>query len=122
MTKDKAIYSWFNSFMPFYPVSSVPSDVVFPYGTYELITDNFFGGEVGITVNLWFYTESEADPNAKAHELSEKIGESGVVLPCDDGYIWIKRGTPWCQNLKDDTDDKIKRRYINITVEYLTKD
>lgn len=121
MTKDKALYAWFNNFMPFYPASSVPGDVVFPYGTYELITDSLYGGEVGLTVNLWFYTESEADPNAKAQEFAQYIGMGGAVIPCDEGYIWIKRGTPWCQSLVDESDAKIKRRYINVTAEYLTE-
>lgn len=121
MTKDKALYAWFNNFMPFYPASSVPGDVVFPYGTYELITDSLYGGEVGLTVNLWFYTESEADPNAKAQEFAQYIGMGGAVIPCDEGYIWIKRGTPWSQSLVDESDAKIKRRYINVTAEYLTE-
>lgn len=121
MTKDKALYAWFNNFMPFYPASSVPGDVVFPYGTYELITDSLYGGEVGLTVNLWFYTESEADPNAKAQEFAQYIGLGGAVIPCDEGYIWIKRGTPWSQSLVDESDAKIKRRYINVTAEYLTE-
>ena len=121
MTKDKALYAWFNNFMPFYPASSVPGDVVFPYGTYELITDSLYGGEVGLTVNLWFYTESEADPNAKAQEFAQYIGLGGAVIPCDEGYIWIKRGTPWSQSLTDENDNKIKRRYINVSAEYLTE-
>ena len=121
MTKDKALYAWFNNFMPFYPASSVPGDVMFPYGTYELITDSLYGGEVGLTVNLWFYTESEADPNDKAQEFAQYIGLGGAVIPCDEGYIWIKRGTPWSQSLVDESDAKIKRRYINVTAEYLTE-
>lgn len=121
MTKDKALYAWFNNFMPFYPSSSVPGDVIFPYGTYELITDNILGGDVGLTVNLWFYTDSEADPNAKAQEFAQYIGMGGAVIPCDEGYIWIKRGTPWSQSLVDESDAKIKRRYINVTAEYLTE-
>lgn len=121
MTKDKALYAWFNNLMPFYPASSVPGDVVFPYGTYELITDSLYGGEVGLTVNLWFYTESEADPNDKAQEFAQYIGMGGAVIPCDEGYIWIKRGTPWSQSLADESDAKIKRRYINVTAEYLTE-
>lgn len=120
MTKSAVLHDFFNRFMTFYPSSNVPDDVKFPYGTYELITDTWEGGEVGLTVNLWFYTESEAIPNAKAHQISEAIGTGGLALPCDGGYIWIKRGTPWCQNLPDDTAPNIKRRYLNVTVEYLT--
>lgn len=121
MTKDKALHAWFQSFgLPFYPASSVPDDVVFPYGTYELITSAWEEGEVGMTVNLWYYTTSEAAPNAKAQEISNSIGLGGTLIPCDGGAIWIKRGSPWCQNLTYDEDHNVKRRYINLTAEYLT--
>ena len=120
MTKGAALQAFFSKFMDAYAASAVPEDVTLPYLTYELITSAWDGGEVGLTVNLWFYTTSEAVPNAKAQELSDAIGYGGVTLPCDGGFIWLKRGSPWCQNLQDDTDPNIKRRYINVTAEYLT--
>ena len=44
MTKNKALYAWFNEFMPFYRASSVQKDVVMPYGTYEY-TDGAFDAQ-----------------------------------------------------------------------------
>ena len=126
-SKTAVLYRFFNQFLPAYPFTSVPrnddgvEDVVFPYATYEVVTGSFDDGELSITLNLWFYTTSEAIPDAKAQEISDYIGSGGMRLPCDGGYIWIKRGTPWCQNLSDDAAPGIKRRYINITVEYLTE-
>ena len=120
MTKGAALQSFFDSIMTSYASSAVPDDATLPYLTYELITSAWDGGEVGLTVNLWFYTTSEAVPNAKAQELSDAIGYGGITIPCDGGFIWLKRGSPWCQNLQDDTDKNIKRRYINVTAEYLT--
>lgn len=120
MTKGAALQAFFERFLPAYAASAVPEDVAFPYLTYELITNAWEGGEVGLTVNLWFYTTSEAGPNAKAQEISEAIGLGGKVLTCDGGYIWLKRGSPWCQSLYDASDSKIKRRYINVTAEYMT--
>ena len=120
MTKGEALQAFFSQFMDAYAASAVPEDVTLPYLTYELITSAWDGGEVGMTVNLWFYTTGEAVPNAKAQELSDAIGYGGVTLPCDGGFIWLKRGSPWCQNLQDDTDQNIKRRYINVTAEYMT--
>ena len=142
VTKDKALHAWFNSlirkasfavnenqdvvlvdseeFIPFYTTTSVPDDVVFPYGTYEYITGAWDSGEVGLTVNLWFYTTSEALPNEKADEMSQIIGLGGTTIPCDGGFLWIKRGSPWCQSLSDETSPTIKRRYINVTAEYMT--
>lgn len=120
MTKGAALQAFFETILPSYAASAVPDDVVFPYLTYELITSAWEGGEVGMTVKLWFYTTGEAAPNAKAEELSKAIGYGGKMLKCDGGYIWLKRGSPWCQNLTDDTDAKTKLRYINVTAEYLT--
>lgn len=120
-TKAAALHEFFSSFgLPAYPVSSVPEDTVFPWLTYELVTSAWEQGEVALVLNLWYYTESEATPNAKAEEISKAIGMGGALLPCDDGVIWLKRGSPWCQSLQDATDPMIKRRYINITAEYLT--
>lgn len=121
MTKGAALQAFFESILPAYALSAVEEDVTFPYLTYELITSAWEGGEVGITVNMWFYTTGEAGPNEKANELSKAIGYGGKLLKCDEGYIWLKRGTPWCQNLSDETDRNIKRRYINVTAEYLTE-
>lgn len=122
MTKDKALYAWFSELMTAYPATAVPQDAVFPWLTYDYADGAWDMGEVGITVNLWFYTDSEAAPNAKEQELSRKIGMGGVMIPCEGGAIWLKRGAPWCQSLRDETDPSIKRRYINVTAEYLTLD
>lgn len=120
-TKAAALHEFFSSFgLPAYPVSSVPEDTVFPWLTYELVTSSWEQGEVALVLNLWYYTESEATPNAKAEEISKAIGMGGALLPCDEGVIWLKRGSPWCQSLQDATDPMIKRRYINVTAEYLT--
>ena len=120
MTKGAALQAFFSQFMDAYAASAVPEDVTFPYLTYELITSAWDGGEVGLTVNMWFRTTSEKEPNAAVDRLSKAIGLGGVQLPCDDGVIWLKRGSPWAQSLTDETDKTIKRRYINVTAEYLT--
>ena len=120
MTKGAALQSFFNSIMPAYAETSVPDDAAFPYLTYQLALNAWDSGETALSINMWFYTTSEAVPNAKTQELSDAIGYGGVTLPCDGGFIWLKRGSPWCQNLQDDTDQNIKRRYINVTAEYMT--
>jgi len=122
MTKEAALKQFFSSFgIAAYPSTAVPKDVVFPYLTYEVITSDWGGEPVGLTVNLWYYTTQEGPPNAKARELSKAIGMGGKLLPCDGGYIWLKRGSPWCQSISDETSINIKRRYINVTAEYLTE-
>lgn len=133
MKKDKALYSWFQGFgIPFYPVTalppavndtSVPEDerLKFPYGTYEP-TFGRFGDSVSIGVNLYYLTESEAVPNAKADEIGDAIGMGGTIVKCDEGAMWIKRGSPFSQGLLDPDNQNIKRRYIQIIIEFLTND
>lgn len=120
MTKGAALQSFFDSIMTSYTASAVPDDAKLPYLTYDFITSAWDGGEVGLTVNMWFRTTSEKEPNAAVDKLSKAIGLGGVQIPCDDGVIWLKRGSPWAQSLTDETDKTIKRRYINVTAEYLT--
>lgn len=121
MTKAAAIKQFLDSFgMPAYPTSSVPEDAELPFLTYELTVAAWEAAPVGMTVNLWFYTTSEKVPNDKAQEISEAIGHGGKVLACEGGYIWLKRGEPWCQSLRDESNANIKRRLLNLTAEYLT--
>lgn len=121
MTKAGALQAFFNGFgIPFYPSSSVPEDTVFPWGTYDAVFGAWGDEPVSITANLWYRTRSEKEPNDKVAEISKAIGLGGKIVLFDEGAIWIKRGEPFVQNLSDETDDLIKRRYINLTAEFLT--
>lgn len=124
MNEQEAIYQFLAGFgIPAYAVSAVPSEPKFPYLTYNLVTGDFLSGEVPMEVNLWFYTASEAAPDKKARELSKAIGYGGKILPFDGGAIWLKRGSPWCQNVPEGTGNSmVKRRYINIDLEYISMD
>ena len=121
MTKEQALHNFFNSFgITGHRNTAVPDDAVLPYLTYTVPVSSFLEEPVSITVHTYHYTESEAIPDELAEAIRKKIGMGGVVLHCDGGAIWLKWGEPWCQSLVDDTDKTIKRRYINITAEYLT--
>ena len=121
MTKEQALHTFFNQFgIIGYRNTSVPDDAIFPFLTYDVPVSSFEEETVSITLNLYFYTDSEAVPDAKAEEIRQAIGMGGVLLNCDGGKIWLKWGAPWCQSLADDTNHNIKHRYINITAEYLT--
>lgn len=120
MTRQAAIHQFFNGFMTAYAETEVPETAQLPYLTYEMQT-GYFGEQVPITVNLWFYTTSEATPNAKAEEFGNLIGYGGIMLPYDGGAVWLRRGEPFCQSIRDDTDTKIKRRYINLTAEFMNE-
>lgn len=120
MTKAAAINKFWNSFgMMAYEENSVPDDAEIPYITYQLVTDSF-DNETILTASIWYRGTSWVNANAKAEEISQTICVGGIFLRCDGGRIWIKRGTPFSQNMGDESDDLIKRKYLNITAEYLT--
>lgn len=121
MNKYKALYNWFNSFgIPFYVSTNVPDNPIFPYGTYENITSSFGEDSVSITVYLHYYTTREDEINAMSDKMSKVIGYGGTIITCDEGAIWIKKGTPFSQPITTESDKTYKGRYINIELEFLT--
>lgn len=120
MTKAAEIYQFWSGFgLTAYEENTVPTDAEFPYITYQLVTDSF-DREVAATASLWYRSESWTAINAKTEEISAHIGLGGKIIKCDGGRIWIKRGQPFAQNMGDESDDLIKRKYLNVTIEYFT--
>jgi hypothetical protein len=121
MSKASVFHTYMSSFgLTAYEETTAPTDATFPYLTYTFSSGDFQEGEIPITVNLWYYSESNTTANAKAEEISQAITRGGVHLPCERGSIWIKKGSPFVQSLSDPSDEKIRRRYINLTAEFLT--
>ena len=122
MTKAAAIYQFWNSFgLTAYEENTVPDDATFPYITYQLVTDSF-DREIPLTASLWYRSEIWTAINDKTEEISQKISRGRKIIPCDGGAIWLKRGQPFAQNMGDESDDLIKRKYLNITAEFMTAD
>ena len=130
MTKAAAIHEFWNSFgLKAFEENYVkeadengnPTDPQFPYITYQLVTDSF-DREVAATASVWYRDYGWKKANAKAEEISKKIGASGKKIAVDGGGIWIKRGQPFAQNMGDESDDLIKRKYINISIVFITQD
>ena len=129
MTKAAAIHEFWNSFgLKAFEENYVkdadengnPIKPEFPYITYQLVTDSF-DREVMATASVWYRDYGWKKANAKAEEISAHIGLGGKIIKCDGGRIWIKRGQPFAQNMGDESDDLIKRKYLNLTFEFFTE-
>lgn len=127
MTKEEALFLFWASFgLKAYEESSVPAGdraPEFPYITYQVVTDSF-GGESAMTASIWDikaqgHSATKAN-DLKAAEISKAIGMGGKLIPYDGGAIWLKRGTPFAQSMGDDSDDRIRRKLLNITAEYIS--
>lgn len=118
MTKEAALNKFFNTFMKAYPNTNVPDDAAYPYMTYS-VQDGMFDTITSATVQMWFKTDSEAEPNRKAKELKEALSHGGKLILFDGGGAWLVPGTPWCVNATAQDDKTIKLRQINIEVNHL---
>ena len=120
MTKAAALHKFWESFgIPAYEENTVPDDAVEPYITYESAADAY-GADVPLSASLWYRSTSWVDVNAKTEEIGRAIGYGGKIVPCAGGGIWIKRGSPFAQNMGDDRDDRIRRKVLNVEASFLT--
>jgi hypothetical protein len=119
-TKAAALQSWLEQFgMPAYAAQAVPETAELPYLTYTLTGGAWGDGEQALVVNTWRRTASEAKANADADAISKALGLGGCMVACEGGGFWLKRGEPFAQAADSDAQG-VKRRYINLTIEYFT--
>ena len=88
------------------------------YITYEIQTANI-GDSVALTASLWYRSTKWEDITKKADEIASYISYGGRVLKIDNGYIWIKLGTPFAQRMSVE-DDSIRRIILNIEADFLS--
>lgn len=120
-TRTAALCAWLGARlgMPAYAAQAVPADAEMPYLTLTPVAGAWGDGEQAVTVDLWRRTESEAEANADAEALGRALGLGGVMLPCDGGGIWVKRGSPFWQ-AADPGEPGVKSRYVNLSIENIT--
>ena len=119
MNKVQAINKFWNQFLKAYEENTVPDDAKMPYITFQIVTDGF-NKSVSMAASLWYRGTSWSEINAKTAEIEKAIGYGGKVLKCDGGAIWLKCGSPFAQNMKEPSDDLVRRKYLNIEAEFLT--
>lgn len=122
MVMDKAqdLHSFWSSFdLPAYDENTIPDDAQMPYITYSVATDSL-DYVVPLSASVWYKSTSWEAVSKKVDAISEYIGNGGVVLPMQVGYLYISRGNPFAQRIADESNSSIRRIYINVNCEYLT--
>jgi hypothetical protein len=125
MTKMQALYSFFSSFgIPAYEENAIyAADVVLPlpYITYSVSTASFLSGDIPISASIWYRSASWKEISEKADAVSARLSNGGVHIPCDDGFVWLKRSNGAFAQMTGDPSDKfVKRAILNISAEYFT--
>jgi hypothetical protein len=119
MTKGEAIHNYFSGFnLPAYEANSVQSGTELPYLTYTMVS-GAIGTPVSCAVNIWYRTEYNAVPNAKADEICKAVKISKPIR-YDDGLIWLTLDNPDWQAIPVEDEPSRKGRLINVTMEYLS--
>ena len=88
------------------------------YITYEVQTSNL-GDPVALTASLWYRSTSWEAITQKADQIAEYIGWGGKKIPINNGYIWIKLGSPFAQRMPAEQDG-IRRIVLNISADFLS--
>lgn len=124
MTKLQALNSFLSSFgLDAYEENSIyaaDTALPLPYLTYNVQLDNYRGGARPLVVTAWYRTTTPKPLEDIETAIAQRVGIQGTVIPCEDGYILIKRGTPFAQFLDVPADKFVKRVIINLSVEYNT--
>ena len=119
MDKGQAYQSFWGSFgIPAYDENTVPDEATLPYITYEEIEGNF-EKSLYPSASVWYRDTSWAAIEAKCKEIAAYIGYGGLTIPIDGGLMFIVQGSPFSYRASDDKDD-IRRKNINIAVEFFT--
>lgn len=117
MDKEQAINAFWNAFCKAYDQNTVPEDATLPRITYELSVAGF-DNAVAMSASIWDRSTSWASVTEISKAIEDAIGGGGKIVKYKDGAIWIKPGFPLFQRMSD-TDDTIRRIYINIEAEYI---
>ena len=128
MTKEQALYQFWSSFgIPAYAEGRVPTGNLkpgFPYITFQVVTDSF-GAPLIATASIWDRDSDnyngELQNNIKAKEISEALGLGGSWFKYEGGALWIQKGHPFAQSMGEDSDDKIRRKLLNVAIEFMSE-
>lgn len=118
MDKWQSLQSFWESFsLPAYDENSVPDDAVMPYITYSAEIASF-EEKLLLSASIWYHSLSWADISQKADQIAQALSGYHIVK-IDNGYLFMTQGNPFAQRIKD-TNDSVKRIYLNITAEFFT--
>lgn len=122
MTKGQAIQTFWEGFsIPAYDETTVPDNAPFPYITYQVQTDSL-DGVCMTNASLWYRSYSWKEISEKAEEISQAIARMNPAsIKIDGGRLYISKGVPFAQRMRDDSDDAIRRILLNINYEFLTE-
>lgn len=109
---------WNNYGIPAYDESTVPDDASMPYIAYEASISDF-GNKILLSGNVYYKSTSWQGISEKVKEIGVSIG-GGVSVPYTNGRLWVTKGTPFAQRLREENDPSVRRVLLTIEAEFQT--
>lgn len=121
MWKEHAIHQFWSGFgLTAYDSITVDEDAEMPYITYDVSTgsiDDF----ILLTASLWYRDTAWTAITAKAREIENYLTTmSPPAIKIDGGRAYFTKGTPFSQRMAEESDDLVRRIYLQVNAEFLT--
>ena len=114
------IYQWLSQFAPTFrePLNTTIFNDANPkpteYITYSSDVSNF-GTDFTQAIIIYSQSTSHNKVMDIVDDIESNIGECGIKISRDWGYVTIRKGSPFYQD-KPDEDDTIRAGYVNLLV------
>ena len=116
------LYDWLGTFATTYR-SPAQFDANNPLPTeyikYSLVQGNFAEGVIQ-PITIYSQSTSYKYIMEIVDKIEEEVGESGIKLSGDVGYVWIMKGSPFYQD-KPDEDSSVRAGYVNLLIKTYQK-
>lgn len=113
---------WSGFGVPAYDENSVPDEQyrVYPHITYDVVLGESMD-ETAMSASIWTRSSSWKSASDLFNLVNDTLSNGGVILPYEQGGLWIKKASPWAQRLGDASDGSVKRIFLNISVEFISQ-
>ena len=75
-----------------------------------------------LTASVYYRSESWNEINEKTREIQQSMKGNGGSLHCDGGGIRLLPEQQFAQNMGDESDDMIRRKYLSYVAYFNTTD
>lgn len=108
-----ALKTFFSGFgLPAYAADSVPDDVELPYISYSMSVPEW-NAKASLHAQVWDRTTSNTGIIRVADQITAAIGENGINIPVEGGYLIIWPESPLIQIM---VDGDYRSAYINLSI------
>ena len=122
MTKTQAQQLFWSGFgLTAYSDIAVPINAKEPYITYQAVLTGFDDGDIPVSASLWYNSKSLDDIHRKAQEIYNSIGESGMTVKTNTGYMWVKRQAEFARDTDGGGGRDTRRTLLNVFIEFIDR-